>query len=410
MNGRVQGNFLGRKGLRQGDPISPLLSVLVMEYFTRLLIEATQTKDFKYHPSCKKLKLVILCFVDDLVLFCKGADASVQIIKDSFKSFSLASRLTANLDKSRVYFGGMAEKETKSILERLHFAEATFPIKYLGIPHRPTKWKAGDCAAIIKKIHMKLHHWSSRHLSFAGRAQLINSVLLGIDAIYLKGESFWDYKIHSDVSWYWCKLVNLKSVITAEVLEKSVKNNKVNVSNLYVQLLNKEKVSFAHVVWCNLTLPKHKFILWQATLGHLLTTNNLVRCHMQLNSVMCPTCDMQQESHDHLFFQCQFSQLVRIRIAEWLGNAIWPVQFKDRSSWMMGKPKGLKKMLAAAALAASVYLIWWNRNNCLFNFCSMTVDKFIYLLKVYLKARVAKLSRTKLKSKDLAFLEKLSLM
>uniref|UniRef100_A0A803PYI9 Reverse transcriptase domain-containing protein n=1 Tax=Cannabis sativa TaxID=3483 RepID=A0A803PYI9_CANSA len=36
MNGRVQGNFKGAKGLRQGDPIYPLLFVLIMEYLTRL--------------------------------------------------------------------------------------------------------------------------------------------------------------------------------------------------------------------------------------------------------------------------------------------------------------------------------------------------------------------------------------
>ena len=40
-------------------------------------------------------------------------------------------------------------------------------------------------AVIIKKIHLKLHTWSSRHLSFAGRAQLINSVLLGIRLFWM---------------------------------------------------------------------------------------------------------------------------------------------------------------------------------------------------------------------------------
>ncbi|XP_062112794.1 uncharacterized protein LOC133823954 [Humulus lupulus] len=411
MNGRVQGNFLGRKGLRQGDPISPFLFVLVMEYFTRLLIQATQNKDFRYHPSCKKLKLVSLCFADDLVLFCKGADSSVQIIKDYFKSFSLASGLTANLDKSRVYFGGMAEKETKIILECLHYTKGTFPLKYLGIPLRPTKWKAGGCATIIKKIHMKLHHWSSRHLSFAGRAQLIHYVLLGIRAFwmsifllpksvvneidqlcrkFLRGTSSsnenrskihltaWDQDFlpkrlggigfKEGSKWNKVLLAKFLWAISSKqdilwVLEKAVKNNKVNVSKLYVQLLNKERVPFAHV-----------------------------------------------ESNGHLFFQCQFSHLVRSRIAEWLGNAIWPVQFKDWIAWMMGKPKDLKQKLVAAVLATSVYLIWWNRNNYLFNFYSMTVDKVVYLLKVYLKARVANLSRTKLESKDLAFLEKFSLM
>ncbi|XP_062119122.1 uncharacterized protein LOC133832857 [Humulus lupulus] len=177
--------------------------------------------------------------------------------------------------------------------------------------------------------------------------------------------------------------------------------------NLYVQLLNKERVQFANVVWCNLEIPKHRFVLWQATLGHLLTRDNLVHYHLKLDYALCLTCDMQQESHCHLFFNCQFSQQVRDRVAAWLGNDVWPVQFEEWSSWMIGKPKGLKQKLAATALAASVYLIWWNRNNCLFNFCSMTVDRFDHLIKFYLKARIARLPRTKLKSKDIAFIEKL---
>ncbi|XP_062081129.1 uncharacterized protein LOC133785930 [Humulus lupulus] len=183
--------------------------------------------------------------------------------------------------------------------------------------------------------------------------------------------------------------------------------NKLNTSKLYGQLVHKEKVHYVHVVWCNLTLPKHRFILWQATLRHLLTRDNLLKCHLQLPSDLCPTCELQQECHEHLFFQCQFSQLVRHRVAEWLNCDVWPVQFQGWIEWMEGKPKGIQQKILAVGLAASVYLIWWNRNHCLYNLCSLSVNS---LLQKCLKARIKNLSRSKLNSKDVIFLERINLL
>ncbi|XP_062074934.1 uncharacterized protein LOC133778939 [Humulus lupulus] len=107
MNGRIQGGFRGQKGLRQGDPISPLLFELAMEYCTQLLCQASMGKGFRYHSKCKPLKIVNLCFADDLVIFCKGVSNSVQIMKDCFTEFCLAFGLSANMEKSQVYFGGL---------------------------------------------------------------------------------------------------------------------------------------------------------------------------------------------------------------------------------------------------------------------------------------------------------------
>ncbi|XP_062086165.1 uncharacterized mitochondrial protein AtMg01250-like [Humulus lupulus] len=107
LNGRIQGHFKGGKGLRQGDPISPLLFVIVMEYLTRLLIKASRDNRFKFHPMCKSLNLISLCFADDLIIFCKGTTTSVQVLLEVFSEFGCSSGLKINYSKSHIYFGGV---------------------------------------------------------------------------------------------------------------------------------------------------------------------------------------------------------------------------------------------------------------------------------------------------------------
>lgn len=55
INGENLGYFEGKRELRQGDLISPLLFVLVMKYLTRTSRKVSVLPDFRLHPMCKKL-------------------------------------------------------------------------------------------------------------------------------------------------------------------------------------------------------------------------------------------------------------------------------------------------------------------------------------------------------------------
>jgi len=91
--------------LRQGDPLSPLLFVLVMEYLSRLYHHAGTKEGFNFHPNCKESKLNHLIFTDDLIVFSAADPRTIYYLMEAFDKFSKSTGLEANKDKSQIVLG-----------------------------------------------------------------------------------------------------------------------------------------------------------------------------------------------------------------------------------------------------------------------------------------------------------------
>lgn len=64
LNGGFHGFFKGKRGIRQGAPLSPYIFVLALEYLSRMIKLNTADPNFNFHPKRANLGIthLALCF------------------------------------------------------------------------------------------------------------------------------------------------------------------------------------------------------------------------------------------------------------------------------------------------------------------------------------------------------------
>ncbi|XP_074288928.1 uncharacterized protein LOC141614071 [Silene latifolia] len=182
-----------------------------------------------------------------------------------------------------------------------------------------------------------------------------------VHAIYIKQVQWQEYKPGIGSSWAWRKICQakdrLKHLIFSPGSDYSIKSG-------YVWLKpDSEKVPWYPWMLNKWIVPKHSFLCWLVASERLLTQDRLVKMGVIQQNV-CYLCGLQEESHQHLFFECIYSMKCIQVVSAWCMVDLphmecikWWTDWRQSSACM--------KKIVAVILACSMYHIWYARNTCM---------------------------------------------
>jgi mannosylglycoprotein endo-beta-mannosidase len=164
------------RGLRQGDPLSPLLFILAIDPLHRILQVATE-KGLLNKLNGRVARFRVSMYADDAVLFLKPTSQDADNLKRILSHFGKVTGLQTNIQKSSVTSIRCDNIDLDTVLTNLPLSRANFPLKYLGLPLTPRRLKRIDFQPLVDKAASKLSAWNGRNLTQAGRVTLVKSVL-----------------------------------------------------------------------------------------------------------------------------------------------------------------------------------------------------------------------------------------
>eukprot|EP00253_Pinus_taeda_P011233 PITA_11233 len=153
LNASLSMPFHPSRGIRQGDPLSLFIFILMAEGLSGLLHHAVSSNAVK------------------------GLALHAKSFKSFLSLFSEASGTSINASKSQLFFFNTPVSTQRNISRILGFSIAALPSKYLGAPLMASALKHASWRTLLDKLEARLSSWTYRSLNIASRLTLIKSVL-----------------------------------------------------------------------------------------------------------------------------------------------------------------------------------------------------------------------------------------
>ena len=188
INGSPKDFFGSSRRLCQGNPLSPLLFVIVMEALSRLLdraVLAGHILGFTVDPrSHTPLMVSHLLFANDTLIFCDTLPSQIGKLRDILSSFEAVSELHINLAKSKLVPVGEV-LNMGELVALLGCRQSSLPMTYLGLLLGSKFKDRAIWNPILEKMERRLASWKRLYLSNGDKVNLLKSTLSTLPTYYL---------------------------------------------------------------------------------------------------------------------------------------------------------------------------------------------------------------------------------
>ena len=120
----------------------------------------------------------------------------------------------------------------------------------------------------------------------------------------------------------------------------------------------------ARIICCRCTVPRHAFCLWRLTLKRLPTKDRLSKMGVSLRHKDCELCFCNEKTHQHIFFECSYSQCVLQNVFSNQGFRTGLYRVEDvLMALAYCQLQQVHRQAFNGCLTAAVYCIWTERNS-----------------------------------------------
>nr|XP_016481281.1 PREDICTED: uncharacterized protein LOC107802323 [Nicotiana tabacum] len=218
------GFFSPKRGIRQGDPISPFLFILAMEGLSRMLKKAKQMQWLQGFDVGRNSGLTVsvshLLFADDTLIFCGADKSQVQFLNLTLMLFEAVSGLHINMSKSIIYLVNVVP-ELEELADIIYCNIGSFPTSYLGLPLGASRRSTEIWNAVIEKFEKRRSFlWEGNSSSYKFHLVKWAKVTLpktlgglGVKDLALHNKSMlmkWHWRYNQEDAGLWKEIVQAK--------------------------------------------------------------------------------------------------------------------------------------------------------------------------------------------------------